>query len=161
MQSTLSHFKVYNLVLLVICTWACRAHVAFSLCPVMRCWFESSDHFYTQPPDKTIFTHIPNIGPPSDQSFTNISHSLWFVFTFYRKSSFVKMVSILRILFFLCGLYLSYYTLNTFFFLPNTKAQRFFSQAAFFWQFYNFTFLFIIPCSFLKKLVHCTVKDVG
>lgn len=128
MQSTLSHFKVYNLVLLVICTWACRAHVAFSLCPVMRCWFESSDHFYTQPPVKTIFIHIPNIGPPSDQSFTNISHSLWFVFTFYRKSSFVKMVSILRILFFLCGLYLSYYTLNTFFFFQTQKHKDFFPR---------------------------------
>lgn len=106
---------MYNLVLLVMCTWACRTHVTFSLCPVMRCWFKSSDHFYTQPPIKTIFIYIPNIGPPSDRSFTNISHSLWFVFTFFRQSSFEKMFSILMTLFFLCGLCFSYYTLNTFF----------------------------------------------
>lgn len=75
--------KMYNLVLLVMCTWACRAHVAFSLGPIMRCWFKSSDHFYMQPPGKTIFIYVPNIGPPSGRSFTDISHSLWFVFTFF------------------------------------------------------------------------------
>lgn len=124
MQSILSHFKVYNLVLLVICTWACRAHIAFSLSPVMRCWFKSSDHFYTQPPVKTIFIYIPNIGPPSDQAFTNISHSLCFhillkVIFCKDALNFDDIIFLVWIIPF--GLYHKHFF---FFFLPNTQTQK-------------------------------------